>query len=338
MGRLVTTLLKTIGFYLLVILGATFVMYTLLWAAPGDLVDVLCPRGCTPEIRAQFRQEWRLDRPLWEQYGRWLYGATRFRFGTSVSLRQGAPVAMVLKPAIRKTTILVFGAALLTLVLALFMAWRPGTRWRRFLLRIFQYPFFFLSFTPLYILAYWAVMLTSRVPHWLVAQEWLSKKTLLALQEIDFLPFGQQVSDEASLFYLAIPFAVAILLLALGNNNLAEQASSLRAEIDQLKQKEFIQAVRARGASVTKHLLHNMLLPLTNFFTSRAILLLGTVVIIETVMNITGVGWLLWEATKKRDTPMVLAIALFATVVACLLQMLNEIALTLIDPRLRKRT
>jgi ABC-type dipeptide/oligopeptide/nickel transport system permease component len=79
-----------------------------------------------------------------------------------------------------------------------------------------------------------------------------------------------------------------------------------------------------------------LLLPVTQFFSTRAILLLGTVVIIETIMNINGVGWLLWQAAEMRDTPVVLAIALFATVLASLLQMLNEIALKLIDPRLRR--
>jgi len=194
-----------------------------------------------------------------------------------------------------------------------------------------------LSFAPLYILAYWAILASSRIPHWLASHGWLSRKTLSSWQDIDFIPLGQQVDSDASWIYWAIHFGVAMLLLAIGNSNLVEQASGLRAELEQLKKQDFMRAVRSRGASFRLHLLHNLLLPLTQFFTTRAIMLLGTVVIIETVLNINGIGWLLWQGMEFRDTPVVLAIALFATVLACFLQMLNEIALQLIDPRLRQR-
>jgi ABC-type dipeptide/oligopeptide/nickel transport system permease component len=326
---------KTVFFYLLVILGATFVMYALLWAAPGDLTDVLCPKGCEPEMRRELIKTWGLDKPMIVQYGRWLGDAARFRFGTSVSLRQGAPVTELLAPAVRITAWMVLGAAFLTLLLAFFLCWRPLRFFSRWLLRLGQFPLVVLSFAPLYILAYWSVMLTSRGPAWLVQQGWLDPKTLGRWRDLDLIPFGQQVSDEAGWLAL-IPFFVSMVLLAIGNNNLAEQASSLRGEIEHLKGQDFMRAVRAKGASFWAHFLHNLLLPITQFFSTRAILLLGTVVIIETIMSINGVGWLLWQAAEMRDTPVVLAIALFATVLASLLQMLNEIALKLIDPRLRR--
>lgn len=327
---------KTIAFYCLVIFGATFLMYTLLWAAPGDLSDVLCPKGCDEEMQKELVHQWGLDQPLWRQYGRWLAKASRFEFGASVSMRQGKPVSEMLKPAIRLTSGLVLGAALLTLLFSFFLWVRPVRRRSRWILRAFQYPWMLFSFAPLYMLAYWVVMFTSRVPNWLADKHLLSSRLLNSWKQIDFIPFGQQIDPDAGWIYVSIHFMTAMILLAIGNNNLVEQTSSLRAEIEHLRTQHFILAAQARGASVIKHLLHNLLLPLTQFFTSRAILLLGTVVIIETVMNINGIGWLLWQAMEKRDTPVVLAIALFATVLACLLQMLNEIALKLIDPRLRK--
>jgi ABC-type dipeptide/oligopeptide/nickel transport system permease component len=178
-------------------------------------------------------------------------------------------------------------------------------------------------------------MLTSRGPVWLVQRGWLDQRTLSRWRDIELFPLGQQVSEDAGWLGL-IPFFVAMVLLAIGNNNLVEQASSLRGEIDGLKRQDFMRAVRAKGASFWMHFLHNLLLPVTQFFGTRTVLLLGTVVIIETILNINGVGWLLWQATEMRDTPVVLAIALFATVLACFLQMINEIALKLIDPRLRR--
>ncbi len=338
MSNAIRIIFKTVVFYFFVVIGATFIMFTLLWAAPGDLRDVLCPKGCDAELQAELAKQWGLNEPLWKQYGHWLGKAAHFEFGKSVSMRQGAPVAEILKPAIKLTSFLVLGAAFLSLLLSFFLAWRPIRRSARWLLSVFQYPWIFFSFAPLYILAYWMVMATSRFPVWLVHHGYLSMKTLQYWRDIDFIPFGQQVDMDAGWIYFAIHFFVAMLLLALGNNNLVEQASGLRAELEFLKKQDFMKAVRARGASFTKHLLYNLLLPLTQFFTARAVLLLGTVVIIETVLNINGIGWLLWQGMEKRDTPVVLAIALFATVLACFLQMLNEIALKLIDPRLRKDT
>ena len=326
---------KTAFFYFLVILGATFAMYALLWAAPGDLTDVLCPKGCEPALRQEIAKTWGLDKPLWVQYGRWLGDAARFQFGTSVSLRQGKPVTELLAPAVLTTALMVLGSAFLTLLLAFLLCWRPLLRLRRWLVRLGQLPLMMFSFAPLYILAYWTIMLTSRGPVWLVQRGWLDQRTLSRWRDIELFPLGQQVSEDAGWLAL-IPFFVAMVLLAIGNNNLVEQASSLRGEIDGLKRQDFMRAVRAKGASFWMHFLHNLLLPVTQFFGTRTVLLLGTVVIIETILNINGVGWLLWQATEMRDTPVVLAIALFATVLACFLQMINEIALKLIDPRLRR--
>lgn len=328
---------KTVLFYGLVILGATFVMYTLLWAAPGDLRDVLCPKGCSAERKAEIAKEWGLEQPLLVQYGRWLSKAVRFDFGYSVSFSQGAPIAGLLRRASLLTSALVFGAAILTLLLAFFLVWRPVQRWLRWIARLGQIPLSLLSFVPLYILAYWLVMASGRLPLWLTEVGWLSTQTRQHWLNIGLLPFGQELEWTAELGWLfLVPFFLSMLLLALGNNNLVEQSSGVRAEWEHIKQQHFMRAVRARGASWWYHLLVNMMLPTTQFFTTRAILLLGTVVIIESIMGITGIGWLLWEATQRRDTPLVLAIALFATVLSCLLQMLNEIALQLIDPRLRK--
>jgi peptide/nickel transport system permease protein len=337
MGQIIRIIVKTATFYCLVILGATFAMYTLMWAAPGDLRDVLCPKGCSPERKADIAKEWGLDQPLFIQYGRWLNKAVRFDFGTSVVYRQGEPIANLLLRAIRLTLGLIFGAALLSLLLSFFLFWRPAHWFKRWCVRIGQIPLSILSFVPLYILAYWTVMASNRLPLWLVEKGWLSAQTRMHWLNIELIPFGIELEWTPQMGWLfLLPFCISMLLLTIGNNNLVEQTSGLKAELDQLTQRDFMRAVRAKGASWLQHLLRNMLLPLTQFFTTRAILLLGTVVIIESIMGITGAGWLLWEATKLRDTPLVLAIALFATVIACLLQMFNEIALQLLDPRLRK--
>lgn len=337
MNAAVRIISKTVAFYILVVLGATFLMYTLLWAAPGSVLDALCPKGCNPEMKQELRKEWGLDQPLVIQYGMWLRRVSRFDFGKSVSFQQGAPISELLGRAIGLTSWLVFGAAALTLLFAFFLVWRP-TQWLlKWIARVGRVPLMLLSFVPLYILAYWTVMISARFPFWLAKKGYVDRKTYTKWLDIDLVPFGKELEWTPELGWLfLLPFGVAMLLLLIGNNNLVEQASALRAELDQLRQQHFMRAIRARGASTWLHLVHNMLLPTAQFFTTRAILLLGTVVIIESTMGITGVGWLLWEATKRRDTPLVLAIALFATVVACFLQMLNEIALKLIDPRMRQ--
>lgn len=337
MGEVLRVISKTVLFYCLVILGATFLMYTLLWSAPGTIVDVLCAGRCTKEDRVSLQKEWNLNKPLPVQYGLWLGRSARFKFGTSATIRQGQPINKMLRPAIKRTTALVLGAALLTLLFSFFLAWRPIHPFRRWVLKFGQLPLVVLSFAPLYVLAYWVVQLTTRMPPWLVKKGFLAKKTLYKLQDIDFLPFANQLNDDVKWYFLGTKLLVAMILLAIGNSNLVEQLSGFRTELNELKEQHFMRAVRARGASFTLHLMHNLLLPLVQFFSTRAVLLLGTVVIVEKVLNINGVGFLLWQATEQRDTPVVLAIALFATVLACLLQMCNEIALQLIDPRLRKK-
>ncbi len=216
---------KTFLFYGLVVLGATFVMYTLLWAAPGDIRDVLCAKGCSESRKVEIAKErglvrdyaravtlivnhdsttvavarlssgawnsgdigrqlvydnglaeltriknskeafvkvlkpfiqdlkttkkivfesdsWFLVQEEWlvVQYSHWLFKAMRFDFGTSVSFSQGAPISGILKRASLLTSGLVFGAALLSILLAFFLLWRPIHRFTRWVARVGQIP------------------------------------------------------------------------------------------------------------------------------------------------------------------------------------------------------
>ena len=327
-------------------------MYTLMWASPGTIIDKRCPVGCSKEYEKKLIKEHHLDRSLFVQYGFWLKKAVSLDFGYS-AVRQSEKVIDKLIPAASLTMLLVFGATFLTILLSFFLGWIPSHPLPRWGLRIFQYPFIFFSFVPLYILAYGAVTTSGETINWMEKTKQISEDKAEELRDRGFL-LGQDTNLEwlvgkdgltldkdegetlgGKLLSTLFPLFIAMFLLALGNNNLVEQSSSLRNESDNLKEQGFIRTVRARGASYFRHLSHHLLLPCIQFFTTRMVFLLGTAVIIETVMNLQGIGYLLWNATTDRDVPVVLAIALFATVTACLLQMINEISLKLIDPRLR---
>ncbi len=212
MGEVLRVISKTVAFYCLVILGATFLMYTLLWSAPGNIVDVLCAGRCDKKDRQKLAKDWNLDKPLIVQYGSWLSRSARLRFGTSATIRYGKPISEMLRPSIKRTTALVLGSALLTLLFSFFLAWRPIHPLRRWGLRFGQLPLVILSFAPLYVLAYWTVQLTTRVPAWMVKKGFLAQKTLSHLQDIGFLSFADQLNSDAKWYFLSIKLLVACAL------------------------------------------------------------------------------------------------------------------------------
>ena len=144
----------------IVVLLVTTVTFVLVQLAPGDPISVALDRpGVTEELRRQWRADYGLDRPVAEQYVRWIGNALRGDLGYSISFRR--PIADVVAEALPRTLLLV-GLALalsfaLGIVVAVLQAERPGgarDRWLgRVLLVLFSVPDFWLALVMLIVFA-----------------------------------------------------------------------------------------------------------------------------------------------------------------------------------------
>jgi peptide/nickel transport system permease protein len=110
------------------------------------------------------------------------------------------------------------------------------------------------------------------------------------------------------------------------------------AAIDSLDE-DYVEAARARGAGqrrvLMRHVLRNSLVPVVTLVGLSIPQILGGALIVESLFNIPGAGWQIWQAAQNRDVPVILGFTLVIGIGAVLGSMLADIGYALLDPRVR---
>jgi peptide/nickel transport system permease protein len=130
-----------------------------------------------------------------------------------------------------------------------------------------------------------------------------------------------------------MPFVFAGIVLVISDGIFVDLLNALRAELTALRNAQFISAVRAKGASVVGHITRNMVVPVVSAFASRLPMVVGAVVIVEYVFTIEGAGYVLLEASKARDFPVVVGVSVLFTAMIIAVNIASDILGALVDPR-----
>jgi peptide/nickel transport system permease protein len=302
-----------------IVLTAVFFLLRLLPGEPGAIFED--PR-VPQEQRIRLRTVYGLDRPLPEQYVRWLGGVCRGEWGYSLS--QHRPVGQILGESAPRTILLSSTALLLELALGLALgvaaAARAGSfadRSARILsLAVWSLPTFWFG---LMLLAAFAVAWPILPPG--------------GMHSVDADSFGTAGRGLDLLWHLVLP------ALAIGLPAAAATARFVRATVLERLGEPFVQSARARGLSAGRvlwtHALRAGLAPIAQLAgLSLATLLSGTIAI-EVVFAWPGIGRTTYDALVARDYPLLLAgTALSATFVVAG-SFLAEALQSWLDPRLR---
>ena len=302
----------------------TTVAFLLVHLAPGDPFSFDNPR-ITDAVRAQWRAQFGYDRPLSEQYLRYLGSVARGRFGYSHSLH--VPVGEALGAAIPRTLLLMGSALTLSFVLGIwlgvFEARHRGSARARFAntasLLVYSTPNFWIALVLLLAFAYWIPVfpaggMVDTVMH-------------------DFMPPGRALVDR--LRHLLLPL-IALTLVAT-----AALARFQRASLLEALPLEFVRTARAKGLDeggvIRRHALRNALLPMITLAGLSFPALLGGAVFVEKIFAWPGMGLLVTNAIGTRDYPLVLAAAQLAAFMAVLGSFVADVAYGVADPRIRVR-
>jgi len=308
----------------LVVLGVATIVFLLLHAAPGDPLTVLndAPQ-IAPEALARVRQTYGLDRPLPEQYVRYVGQLARGNLG--ISLTQHRPVADALAAAIPNTVLLALAALLLDfglgIAIGVVQGRHGGTR-RDHVLSLVTVT---LYSTPVFVLGLLLLGVFGEALHWFPLGG--------AIDPIRHAGLGLagRVADRAR--HLVLP------ALSLGLVAAAYTARHQRSAMLEVLQQDFIRAARARGLGervvLLRHALRNALTPTLTLAGLALPVLLSGSVLVETVFGWPGMGRLAAEAIGRRDYPMVTAAAILAAVLVVLGNLLADLATRIADPRLR---
>lgn len=297
----------------LVVLSA--VVFGLLYLAPGDPARTLVgAKQATPELLAAIRERYALDQPLWEQYLRWVGAALQGDFGSSI--RTNLPVTEVIAGRFGVTLELVLLAAVVAVIVGVpagvVAARRFGSGTDRVITGTavagVSAPSFAVGLVLLYV---FAVRLGWFPVYGLGDGGWLDR-----------------------LHHLALP----VLTLALGV--IATLIKVTRAAMIKEVDADYGAFARSRGigeGQITVAQVRNASVPIVTSTGLVLASLIGGTILVETVFALGGLGGLLSEAVTFKDIPVVQAITLGMAAFICSVSALVDVAVGLVDPRVRLR-
>jgi peptide/nickel transport system permease protein len=249
------------------------VITMILWALPGDPVEIVCPpQLCTGGAHLAAMR--RLDHGPWYFYEWWVWDAFHLDFGTSWRVVQGFPVSGLMAEAIPATTFLVLLAMVPVLVGSAFAATGWATKRIDPLLQG-------IGLIPAVILA-------------LVFAAWVTI-TYGALS-LDGWPGTLRV-------------ILGALTLGITDSALSGAVIGTRSVFEAEIKQRYIGIAILRGETVLSNALPNVLPALVGQLRGRLLHLMSGAVVVEVVLGISGLGSLLWEGTLKQDFGVVLAAA-----------------------------
>ena len=305
-----------------IVVTATFVLVRL---APGDPFATALDGPSVPqEVRDAWNASYAFDRPIPEQYQRWIANSIRGDLGHSTSQRR--PVRDVIADALPNTLLLMSIALLASfavgIALGVFQAMRRGGAADRTLsavtLFFYSMPDFWLALMMMLTFAYWMPIFP------------VTGMTDAVMYE--YWPAWRQLLDR--LHHLVLPVATLTLL------STAVIARYQRAAMLDAASQDFVRAARAKGVSerrvMLRHVLRNALLPIITLFGLAFPALLGGAVFVERIFSWPGMGLLTLTAIAQRDYHLVTGSVIVGSAMVVVGSLAADMLSAAADPRLRR--
>jgi peptide/nickel transport system permease protein len=290
------------------------IVFLLIHLAPGDPAALIAGDLATTDDIARLRTSLGLDQPLWRQFLIWAARLAHGDLGTSIFTQ--VPVAELLAQRVEPTLSIALLTMVLSIVLAIplgtLAAHRAGTWIDRavmlFAVLAFSVPVFLIG----YLLIYgFAIQL-----HWLPVQGY------------------SRLADGIGpwLRNLVLPCVnLALVYMAL-------LTRMTRATVLEVLQEDYIRTARAKGLGVLAvlgHALRNAAIPIATTVGVGIALLIGGVVVTETVFAVPGIGRLVIDSVQRHDYPVIQSVLLLSAGVYVLINLLIDLSYRLFDPRIR---
>ena len=298
--------LKRLGIALLVALTVSLITFSMIYAS-GDPALAIAGEGARAEDVENVRKFYGFDRPIAVQYVDWLWNALHGDLGRSYNLRR--PVAEVIFARLPVTMLLgacALGFALvLAIPLGVLAAVKPNSLVDRMALTL-------------------AVIGQAMPSFWFAL-------TLILWFGVTWrlLPItGQDSWANFVMPSIALGYYVTPAVMRLTRAGMLEVLSS-----------DYIRTARAKGLRpmtvLFKHGLRNAIIPVVALAAVQFGFMLGGSIVIETIFQINGLGYLAWESIQRKDLPMMQAIVLVLAVIYVVLTFFADMLNAFLDPRIR---
>ena len=308
------TVLQRVLASLPVMAVVALIVFGLIHLAPGDPAALIAGDLSSADDIARLRVALGLDQPLWRQFALWAARLAQGDLGTSIFTH--VPVtsllAQRLEPTLSLTVLTMAVSIAVAIPLGTIAAWYAGLWVDRlvmlFAVLAFSVPVFLIGYLLIYGFA--------------IELRWLPVQGYTRLAD----GFG------AWLAHLVLPCAnLALVYMAL-------LTRMTRATVLEVLQEDYIRTARAKGLGVVAvlgHALRNAAIPIATTVGVGVALLIGGVVVTETVFAIPGIGRLVVESVQRHDYPVIQSVLLISAGAYVLVNLLIDLSYRLFDPRIR---
>jgi oligopeptide transport system permease protein len=305
MGRyLIRRLLQFIP----VFVGATLLIFVMVWAIPGDPIAALAGDRVLPDtVREQIRDRYNLDDPLLVQYGKYMGGVFQGDFGDDF---RGRPVTDLLGqrlPITVRLALLAFGFEVVLGIVAGILA---GVRKGGFVDNLVLVSTLVVIAIPIFVLGFLAQLVLG------VRLNWFPVSGI-----------------QSGLHSYLLPAMV------LGSISLAYIARLTRTSLIENLRADYVRTATAKGLSrrrvVGIHTFRNSMIPVVTFLAIDLGSLMGGAIITETIFNIPGLGRAVFEGVQRQEGTVVVGIVTFLVVVYMVANLFVDVLYAVLDPRIR---
>lgn len=301
-------IVKRILWFIPVLLGVLWIVFTINYLTPGDPVIAILGVECTQEQYAAKEAELGLDQPYLVQFGNYIKGiVTEFDLGTSYTNKR--PVGEQILERIPLTLKLGSIGILISVLIGV--------------------PFGIVSATKQYSLLDYSVTASSlffaSMPNF-----WLALMLILIFSHhLGWLP----ATGAASWKGWILP------CITLGLSPISTITRQTRSSMLEVIRQDYITTARSKGMTehdiVWKHALRNALIPIITVVGFMVSTIMGGSVIIENIFNFPGLGALMMTAINNKDYPMIMGAVLVISFFVCVINLVVDIIYAFVDPRIK---
>ena len=312
-------ILKRLSLFIPTVLLVSLLVFLVMWIVPGDAaIAILAAEGqgsFTDKDLEILREDLGLDRPVYVQYGDWLWGLARGDLGDSLYYR--IPVLDDIRSrffvTLEMAIIAIVIAALLAVPIGVLSAVKQDT--------FLDYAIRMFTLSGIALPSFWVgLLIVAALSYWF---NWLPRLGYVNLWE----------NPLANLEQLIFP------ALALAFTELAFSARITRSTMLEVMREDYMRTARAKGLSemvvVGRHALKNALLPVITVSGWQLGRLLGGAVVIERIFVVPGIGNYLIDAVNHRDYTVIQALMMLAAILILVINFFIDLLYGWLDPRIR---
>jgi peptide/nickel transport system permease protein len=293
-----------------VLFFVSLITFLLAFAIPADPAKQIAGPHATPQILAQIRHSLGLDKPIWYQYGLYLWHLVHGNLGYSYNTQ--LPVTQSILQRFPATVMIAVFGILFELLIGIPIGMISALKQYSVRDRAFtvfsligvSMPTFFLGMILLYFFAY----------------------------RIHIFPLGGYQGWTAP-WYAILPG------LTLGITGAAWYSRMLRSSMLEILNADYVKAARAKGLPerivVWRHIMRNAWSPIITLLGMDIGWFLGGVVVVEIVFSVPGIGQQAWQAIENLDLPMIMGTVQFTALIIVISNLCVDVAYTWLDPRVK---